>query len=167
VPDGDPLVESSQADRERGRRVPVHQNDIGPLAAQNVTHAEQHVAGDVVEVLTRFHHGQVVVGLDPEHHEDLVKHLAMLAGDDDGPPDAGVGGDPFDDGGHLDGFGTGPEGAEDVEHVAGRGARRGISHRTAGPCGTRTLEAGHDLYRAHVLFIVNSHPAPPRRPCTR
>ena len=55
-------VISRQAGPQGGGGVAVHQDDVGRPLFVDVAHAQQHVAGDVAEVLARLHQVQVEVG---------------------------------------------------------------------------------------------------------
>ena len=66
------------------------------------------------QVLVLAHDIEVVIGLDLEQVENLIQHLAVLAGDADLGLDAGRGVESLDDGSHLDRFRTR---AEDGQHT--------------------------------------------------
>src|SRR5690625_6013558 len=64
-------------------------------------------------------HIQVVVGNDAESGIDLVKHFAVLAGDYHLYLEAVITVEGQDEGGHLDGFGSGPINHHDGDRWAG------------------------------------------------
>lgn len=80
MPHGDLQVEARERRGEASRGVPVDQDDVGSLVLENRSELEQHVARHVEQRLARLHDRQVVVGCHVEDAQDLVQHLAVLAG---------------------------------------------------------------------------------------
>lgn len=80
VPHRDLQVEACERRGEAGRRVAVHEHDVGPLVLEDGLELEQHVARHVEQRLARPHDSQVMVGRNIEDAQHLVEHLAVLAG---------------------------------------------------------------------------------------
>lgn len=80
MPHGDLQVETRERRGEAGRCVSVDQDDVGPLVLEDGLELEQHVARHVEQRLARLHDRQVVVGSHIEDAQNLVQHLAVLAG---------------------------------------------------------------------------------------
>ena len=76
---GDLQVEARERRGEAGRRVAVHEHDVGPLVLEDGLELEQHVARNVEQRLARPHDSQVMVGRNIEDAQHLVEHLAVLA----------------------------------------------------------------------------------------
>lgn len=83
VRDPDLPVKGGERRGEGRRRVAVDENDVGLEVVQHIAHPQQHVGSHVVEILSRFHDVQVVIGGDIEEPKHLVEHLAVLRGDAD------------------------------------------------------------------------------------
>ena len=80
VAHGDLKVEARERRGEAGRGVSVDQDHVGPLVLEDGPELEQHVARHVEQRLARLHDRQVVVGSHIEDAQNLVQHLAVLAG---------------------------------------------------------------------------------------
>ena len=80
VAHGDLQVEACERRGEACRGVSVHEHDVGPLVFEDGPELEQHVARHVEQRLARLHDRQVVVGSHIEDAQNLVQHLAVLAG---------------------------------------------------------------------------------------
>lgn len=80
VAHGDLQIEARERRGEAGRGVAVDKNDVGPLVLEDGPELEQHVASHVEQRLARLHDRQVVVGSHVEDAQNLVQHLAVLAG---------------------------------------------------------------------------------------
>lgn len=76
---GDLQVEARERRGEAGRRVAVHEHDVGSLVLEDGLELEQHVARNVEQRLARPHDSQVMVGRNIEDAQHLVEHLAVLA----------------------------------------------------------------------------------------
>ena len=117
MPDGDLLVKSRQRGRRGGRRVPVHEHDIGHGFGQHVPHPGQDPCRHIVKILPRLHDVQIEVGGDFKEIEHLIQHLAVL------PRDTDYGFEfrrfrlkGFHQRSHLDRLRTGPEDQHDFFH---------------------------------------------------
>lgn len=80
MPHGDLQVEARERRREASRGVAVDKDHVGPLVLEDRLELDQDVAGDIEQRLARFHDRKVVVGSHVEDAQDLVEHLAVLAG---------------------------------------------------------------------------------------
>ena len=80
VADGDLQVEARERGGEAGRGVAVDQDHVGPLVLEDGLELEQNVARHIEQRLARLHDRQVMVGSHVEGAQDLVEHLAVLAG---------------------------------------------------------------------------------------
>lgn len=58
----------------------MHENDVRTFGFQNGLQAHQHIAGNVKKSLPGFHNREIMIGLHIEHPQNLLEHLAMLAG---------------------------------------------------------------------------------------
>ncbi len=90
----------------------MDQDDVGLDLFQNAAQALQDGDGDVGQVLAGLHDFEIVVGHQAEQLQHLIQHLAMLAGHADLDIETRVLLQGADDGGHLDGFGSGAEHAQ-------------------------------------------------------
>lgn len=105
VADRDLQVEARQRRREARGGVAVDEDHVGALILEDRPQLEQHVAGHVEQGLARLHDRQVVVGLDVEHPQHLLEHLAVLARHaDDGLELSRPGLELVDERAHLDGL---------------------------------------------------------------
>lgn len=158
VADRDLQVEARQRGGEARGGVAVDEDNVGALILEDRLQLEQHVAGHVEQGLARLHDRQVVVGLDVEHPQHLLEHLAVLARHaDDGLELSRPGLELVDERAHLDGLRTRTEDEHDFPRHESppsssssplRGAsagsaccRRGTSSRggpAPAPCGTPT-----------------------------
>ena len=80
MPHGDLQVETRERRGEAGRGVAVDQDHVGRLVLEDGLELKQHVARHVEQRLARLHDRQVVVGSHIEDAQNLVQHLAVLAG---------------------------------------------------------------------------------------
>lgn len=80
MPHGDLQVETRERCGEAGRGVAVDQDHVGRLVLEDGLELKQHVARHVEQRLARLHDRQVVVGSHIEDAQNLVQHLAVLAG---------------------------------------------------------------------------------------
>ena len=80
MPHGDLQVEARERGGEAGRGVAVDQDDVGLLVLEDGLELDQYVARHVEQRLARLHDRQVVVGSHIEDAQNLVQHLAVLAG---------------------------------------------------------------------------------------
>lgn len=83
MPHGNLQVETRERRGEAGRGVAVDQDHVGRLVLEDGLELEQHVARHVEQRLARSHDRKVVVGRHVEDAQDLVQHLAVLAGHGD------------------------------------------------------------------------------------
>ena len=88
----------------------MYEDDVGAVFFKDVAHACEDSASYVGEVLALLHDVQVEVGGDFEEVQHLVEHLSVLTcHGHDGFELFGALLERFDEGGHLDSFGSGPE----------------------------------------------------------
>lgn len=80
VAHGNLKVKARERRGEAGRGVAVDQDHVGRLVLEDGLELEQHVARHVEQRLARLHDRQVVVGSHIEDAQNLVQHLAVLAG---------------------------------------------------------------------------------------
>ena len=81
--DGNLPVEGGEGRGSGCCGVAVDKDDVGARLGKHIAHAGQHTGCDVVKVLPLSHDIEVVVGTDVENFQNLVEHLAVLAGDAD------------------------------------------------------------------------------------
>ena len=56
----------------------MNQDQIGPFLCQNRFQPLDDIAGDIKEILTRFHDVEVIIRLNLKKIEHLIEHLPML-----------------------------------------------------------------------------------------
>lgn len=104
MPDGDALIEASEAGGGDCGGVTLHQQKVGAVLEKTLGERSHRSSREDSEILTVLHEPEVDVGFDPEHIECLSQHFTMLRGRDDEWREKRVRLHGFDDRGHLDGF---------------------------------------------------------------
>ena len=127
---------------------PWTSDGVGPLGADDVGESGEHPLGDLVQLLARLDHVEVVVGHDPEQRVDLVEHRAVLAGHHDADVEHGGAVERADDRGQLDRLGAG---AVDHHHLAA-----GSSPHPAGVVDDLAVEPG-PVQRPEVVVVDQQH----------
>ena len=74
-----PAVVGRERRAQRGRRVALDHDPIGPLLVHRSTDVRQQHRGEAVKPLTRLHEVEIVVWLDGGDRQHLVEQRAMLA----------------------------------------------------------------------------------------
>ena len=80
MPYGDLLVKSRQCSGCRGCSISMNQYYIRMNFFQDITHTQQYSGSNVVQILSLLHDIQVIIRLDIENMENLVKHFTVLSG---------------------------------------------------------------------------------------
>ena len=81
VADGDVPIERAQGGAEHGRRVALHDHQLGTAGVEIGVHGGDRPRGQIGERLVRPHQVEVGVRRDAEDGQHLIEHLAMLRGD--------------------------------------------------------------------------------------
>jgi len=81
--DSHALIKRRQSAAKRGGGVALHQHQVRPPSGKNGFQGSDHPRRQLRERLVGPHEVQVIIGLNLEHGQDLVKHLPVLRGDTD------------------------------------------------------------------------------------
>ena len=140
MPDPNATVGPGQGGAEDGGGVALDDHHVGLVLGQIAVDGGDGAGRQSGERLVRPHEGQVDVGNDAKGLEDLIEHLAVLAGDADVGLELGGPAQGQHEGGQLDGFGAGAENEGDLLHcgisILGPGSRRGAEARRGAGSGS-------------------------------
>ncbi len=112
-----PVVVSHQPRHQYGARVALSQDPVGSALPDHAVQGAEQRRRQLGQGLVGLHQVQIEVWLDPEEVQNLVEHLAVLAGGADQRTNpVRVPGQFFDDRRHFDGFGPSTDNAQHGQH---------------------------------------------------
>ena len=114
--DFDPVIEAEHRRGHHGGGVALHQEPIRFEIHQDRVQLGEDPGGQFGQALVGPHQVQVHIGCDLKGFQHLIEHFTVLGGDADQRFDlVGELPQPFDHGGHLDGFRAGAKNGDDAQ----------------------------------------------------
>ena len=117
MPHRNARVKRGERGGEGGGGIAVDQHAVRLPLGQNPAQAEQHIAGDVRQILPRLHEVEVVFRRNIKQRQHLIQHLPVLGGDADARIDAIRRLQGLHHRRHFDGLGAGAEYDENFLHA--------------------------------------------------